>query len=259
MKTNKSVYPSNNNNGDQTMSKFNFIKASALIKKAPIKLLLYGDSGAGKTTLAVTAPKPLVLLTEMNGIPSINASNPDACVIHCSTIQDIRDVVAGIRDGVKELSQFETLVIDSLTETQRLILDDILAKSRRDTMQLQDYGKLADATRGLIRVLRDLPINVVCTALNDVDNEEATGKRHYQPIFIGKKTGKEISQWFTCVGYLYRKDTKEGDARVAQRHVMFDGVSSVLCKSAQPIESIITDPNLTKIINQIQNHNNKGK
>jgi len=234
------------------MTKYNFQKASQAISKAPIKVMIYGDSGVGKTTLAVTSPKPLVLLTEKNGVPSIHASNPNACIIYCSSIQDVRNVVSGIMNGDKELAQFETLVIDSLTETQRMIQDDVLKKARRDSMQLQDYGKLADATRGLIRVLRDLPINVVCTALNDVDSEEATGTRHYQPIFIGKKTGKEIAQWFTCIGYMYRRDIKEGDDKVAQRNIMFDGASSVLCKTAPNLEGVIKNPNLTEIFNQIQ-------
>ena len=234
------------------MSKYNFIKAEKAIKKAPIKIMLYGDSGVGKTTLAVTAPKPLVLLTEKNGVPSIYASNPEACIVYCSTIQDVTNVVAGIMNGDKELSQFETLVIDSLSETQRMIQDDVLKKARRDAMQLQDYGKLADGTRGLIRVLRDLPIHVVCTALNDVDSEEATGQRHYQPIFIGRKTGKEIAQWFTCIGYMYRRDIKEGDEKVAQRNIMFDGTNTVLCKTAPNLEGVIKNPNLTQIFNQSQ-------
>lgn len=241
------------------MTKYNFIKASQAIKKAPIKILLYGDSGSGKTTLAVTAPKPLVLLTEKNGVPSIHASNPNAAIMYCSSINDIRQVVGGIMNGDKELSQFETLVIDSLTETQRMIQDDVLKKARRDTMQLQDYGKLADSTRGLIRTLRDLPINVVCTALKEDSDEEATGKKHFSPIFVGKKTGREIAQWFTCIGYLYRRDVKENNERIAQRHIMFDGPASVLCKVAHPLDGVITDPNLSTIINKIQNYNNKGK
>ncbi len=234
---------------------FKIEKASKASSNAPIKALLYGDSGAGKTTLAVTGPGPvLVLLTERQAITSINASNPEADIIYVNTAQDVRNVVGALRNGDKSLAKYKTLVVDSLTETQRLIQDDILKKARRDTMQLQDYGKLADATKGLIRTLRDLPINVICTALMEHDNEEATGKRHYSPIFIGKKTGREIAQWFTIIGYLYRRDVKEENERVSQRYVMFDGPSTVLCKIANPLEGIIKDPNFTTIIQSIQQY-----
>lgn len=234
---------------------FDLKRASEIATKAPIKALIYGDSGAGKTTLAVTAPKPLVLLTEMQAVPSINASNPNATVLPCLTIDDLRKVIAAIRDGNKQLAEFDTLVIDSLTEAQRLIKDDILKRSRRDQMQMQDWGKLADGTRGLIRSLRDLPINVVCTALMEHETEENTGKRFVNPIFEGRKTNKEIAQWFSFIGCLYRKDTKAEDGkRIAQRHLMLDGSDTVLCKTIPPLDGLITDPNLTTIFNAVHSH-----
>ncbi len=234
---------------------FNLQRAGDVATKAPIKALIYGDSGSGKTTLAVTAPKPLVLLTERQAIPSINASNPDAVIIECASADDLRKVISAIRDGDKQLAQFETLVIDSLTESQRLIKDDILKKGRRDQMQMQDWGKLADGTRGLIRSLRDLPINVVCTALMEHETEESTGKRFVNPIFEGRKTNKEIAQWFSFIGCLYRKDTKAEDGkRIAQRHLMLDGSDTVLCKTIPPLDGLITDPNLTTLFNKVHSH-----
>lgn len=234
---------------------FHIKKASDFATKAPIKCLIYGDSGAGKTTLAVTAPKPLVLLTEMQAVPSINASNPNAAILPCLTIDDLRNVISALRDGNKELKEFDTLIIDSLTESQRLIKDDILKKNKRDQMQMQDWGKLADNTRGLIRSLRDLPINVVCTALLEHETEENTGKRFVSPIFEGRKTNKEIAQWFSFIGCLYRKDTKTDDGkRMAQRHLMLDGSDTVLCKTIPPLDALITDPNLTTIFEMVHNH-----
>ena len=47
------------------------------------KILIYGQSGSGKSWLGVTSPSPLVLLTEKNGFASIAHSNPDAQVIEC--------------------------------------------------------------------------------------------------------------------------------------------------------------------------------
>ena len=222
--------------------------------KAPIKALIYGDSGAGKTTLAVTAPKPLVLLTERQAIPSINASNPKATILICETIQDVRDVVVAIRNGDSQFAPFKTLIIDSLTEAQRMIKDEILSKSRRDQMQMQDWGKLANNTRGLIRSLRDLPLNVVCTALMEHETEEQSGKRFVNPIFEGRKTNKEIAQWFTIIGCLFRKDINQEGKKVAQRRLMLDGPEHVLCKTTPPLEGLIIEPHLTDLFRKIHAH-----
>ena len=58
------------------MSKFNIINAGQARSSTTIKGLIYGDSGSGKSFLAATAPRPLVLLTEKNGQASISHSNP---------------------------------------------------------------------------------------------------------------------------------------------------------------------------------------
>ena len=191
----------------------------------------------------------------MQAIPSINASNPDAVILPCLSANDLRGVIQCIRDGDPQFKQFKTLVIDSLTEAQRLIKDDILKSSRRTQMQMQDWGRLADSTRGLIRSLRDLHLNVVCTALMEHETEENSGKRFVNPIFEGRKTNKEIAQWFTIIGCLYRKNTKqESGTTVAQRHLMLDGAETILCKTTPPLDGVLIDTNLTTVFSQIHNH-----
>lgn len=233
--------------------KFKLQTAKDMIKNAPIKILLYADSGIGKTTLAVTAPKPIVILTELQAIPSINLSNPDAAIVHCSSLQEVRNVLSFIK--TKNDNQFETLVIDSLTETQRMIKDEIISTKdadKRDNFSMRDWGILADKTRSLIRLLRDLPINVVCTALMDNATDDDGSKRILYPKFEGQRTGKEIAQWFNLIGLMHRKENDEG----IKRYLRFSGPDSILCKNAQPLPPVIIDPNLTDIFNQIQN---KGK
>ena len=106
-----------------------------------MKLLLFGDSGAGKTHTSVTAPKPCVLLTEPNGLLSIQASNPDAYVIDVMRIaaegeSKPMDVVrlffrAAMDGTLKAETGAETVVIDSLTELQRMLRDEILDQKKR--------------------------------------------------------------------------------------------------------------------------------
>ena len=207
------------------------IKAGTANLSAPIKVLIYGDSGAGKTTLAASSPRPLFLLTERQGVPSISAENPDALIMFIETADHLRQAILQAKTGKIEGQTFDTLIVDSLTEAQRMVRDEILIKSRRTEMTLQDWGKLADKTRALIRALRDLPCPVVCTALMEDQMIEGTGQRNVYPLFAGKKTKSEIAQWFTIIGCLYRKDAKVEDGKtVAERHLMLDASSSVLSR-----------------------------
>ena len=90
-----------------------------------IKGLIMVESGAGKSYIVATAPKPLVLLTEPNGAMSIQASNPDALIIHIKDLQHMKEVLRAIRDNEIK-ADFSTIVIDSITELQRMIITDII-------------------------------------------------------------------------------------------------------------------------------------
>tara|TARA_R100001510_G_C7654748_1_gene213551 strand:- start:834 stop:1529 length:696 start_codon:yes stop_codon:yes gene_type:complete len=228
--------------------KFQILNAGKQKAKTHIKCLVYGDSGAGKSFLAVTAPKPLVLLTEPNGQTSIMHSNPNADLLHISSVKLLGDVLNSITNEPAQWAQYDTIVIDSLTEVQRLCKDDLTNKGRHP-MKLQDWGKLADYMRRFIRALRQVPKHIVCLALLETTFEEGSGTRHLRPAFDGKKTSGEIAQFFNFVGFLYPAQNKEDQK--TSRYLMLEGNQNVLCKPTYPLTGTIKDPNLTKIFNQI--------
>ena len=237
------------------MKNFKIINAGKYKSTTSIKVLLYGESGAGKSYLSVTAPKPLVLLTEMNGQASIMHSNPNSDIIHVSSDILLGDVLKDIESNPDNWKKYDTIVIDSLTEVQRLIKDRITNRGSKQ-MRLQDWGLLADTMRRLMSRIRALQKSVVCICLLEAQIDEETGTRHYKPAFEGKKTSGEIAQYFNAVGFLYtaQQQTKEGDDLVTTtaRHLMVEGPSRILCKPTYPLNGTIENPNLTKIFKQIR-------
>lgn len=209
------------------------------------KILIYGQSGSGKSWLGVTAPSPLVLLTEKNGFASIAHSNPDAQVIECDKIEDIYAAIRAIKSG--EISEFETLVIDSLTNAQTMIKDRILSKSTNKRMQRHDWGDLAEETLSLVQHLRFLDCHLVCLALRDDELVSESGRRYTFPLFAGKKTKNNISQFFNAIGYLSREAGETGISRT----LLFDGDESILCKPCFPLPSHAPNPDLSQIINSM--------
>ncbi|MBU6287640.1 MAG: AAA family ATPase [Chloroflexi bacterium] len=204
------------------------------------KILLHGDSGAGKTWLASTAPNCVVLLTERNGEQSIRMANPDARYAIVNTAQEVREFLSLAQKGELGTKDepVETLVLDGLTEIQRLLKDEMQSQ-KGDEFSIRDWGELTEKMRRLLRLLRDLPYNVVCTALTEHDTEGDV--RHAFPSFQGKKLYSEVMQYFNVVGYVYKAaPDKAGDA---VRHVaMFDGPARIACKNQHPLRGVRPGP-----------------
>jgi len=63
-------------------------KASDTFQRRPVlKVAILGASGAGKTEWAARSPRPLILLTEPQGLASITNANPDALVVIIETCE----------------------------------------------------------------------------------------------------------------------------------------------------------------------------
>ena len=234
--------------------KYKIINAGKAKPSTKIKCLLYGDTGAGKSFLAATSPRPLFLLTEMNGQASIMHSNPKADIIHIDSALLLAEILRDISDNPSNWKQYDTIVIDSFTEMQRLIKDQI-TNNGKNQMKLQDWGKLADSMRNLARRIRNLQKNIVGVCLLESSIDEATGERHLKPAFDGKKTGGEIAQYFNFVGLLFTQTTtkQENGHKVNSVHrcLMVEGPSRIMCKPCYPLVGIIQEPNLKEIFTSI--------
>lgn len=207
-----------------------------------IKGMFFGDPGSGKTWAASTAPDCLVLLTEQNGLTSIRNSNRDAYVVHCPDIHAVRKYMTmAHKDQLKEHG-IRTIVIDSLTEVQRLFKDEILAaKGSRDSLfTLQDWGILNEKMRMFMRALRVVPYHVICTALAQTMIEESTGVRYVLPCFEGKKVPAEVGQYFNFVGYMAKKSVvgEDGEQQVLHR-ALLSGGERYMTKPVHPLEGVL--------------------
>lgn len=228
-----------------------------------LKLLLYGNSGAGKTWCASTAPKPCYLLTEPNGLPTIRAANPDAVVIQADEahggMNTVREFMRAAMGGeLLEQTGCETIVVDSLNELQRMLRDEIMSTKRGTPQQgiftLQDWGTLTDKMRGLVRAFRDLPFHIVGITHASAETDEATQTRYIQPMFQGKSLPNEIAGYFSAVGYMYREHvTGEGNETHVAHRVLLEGPASVLSK-VLPGLSAVENPDIKGWLARVAAH-----
>jgi len=156
-------------------------------------------SGAGKTTLGVTAPKPLILLTERQGFRSVrDAAERLGCdmppTIWIQSLEDARAILSVLQtnhnrpiesilsrlfgDDAKSLiaglpyAKPESIILDSVTEMFALVSDDIehvvgkkIGRDGLETKPERYWGVLRERSEKLVRKFRDLPYHVFFLAL----------------------------------------------------------------------------------------------
>ena len=98
-----------------------------------VKAVVYWASGTGKTVFGWTAPKPIFASAE-GGLLSIADKEP--AFVEIKSLNDLKSLLQYLQ---KEKHDFETVVIDSITEINDIIKSDIEKKTWK-SMQLQDWG-----------------------------------------------------------------------------------------------------------------------
>jgi hypothetical protein len=204
------------------MRKYN-MKASELFNNEPVlKVLVYGDSGTGKTTWAAQAPHPLILLTEKQGLPSIFVANPDAEVAIVQTYGQVLAALDRLKgatpvvldDGQKALRVagkssdiiVQTLVIDGLTQVSELCRQS-MTSSKIDDTTLQEWGRVKRAVNRLCGSLRNIRCNVICTALSsDMDVE---GERRTLPLMNPNSLRFEVAQYFSACAFSHKRGPRQ--------------------------------------------------
>ena len=178
------------------------------------KILVYGDSGSGKTYFAGTFPDPLFLDLE-DGMRSLlplkrNIKRyPKNASQTITTIEEVRDFYKIVKGIKPEAAPFKTIVIDSLNELQILILENSIkmqqtARIYEDQPTQGDYGKLARDMQTLVRLFIKLPYNIIFVA-GAKEREYAEDK--ILPLFLGKKTGPDVRRIIEQIGFCYTKQS----------------------------------------------------
>lgn len=180
-----------------------------------LNVLLYGDSGVGKTVWGGGAD--LIIATE-KGLVSAKRQGSKAKAWPVESWADVQAAYEWVEDKCAEgvLGTRNWISIDSAPEMQQLLLRSILDKAVAqnderdpDIPAIQDHQKWQNMFKRFIRLFNDLPVNVVWTATPmRVENEQ--GDPLVLPDFQGKGFG--ISSWvcaqMSAVGFMKKVTIK---------------------------------------------------
>lgn len=222
-----------------------------------LKLLVYGNYGVGKTTLAASAME----VENMRDVVMVSAESGDLAVenvegLDSIDVQDFRQLgqiheylrqhckardagdtdrlramEAALREvdekDIKEPKQYRTVIIDSLSELEAYCFNQLLGIT--DTTRLDEetqsaewaeYKKNHTMLLRVVRAFRDLPMHVIFTC-GEKYNQDETKKYKYTLDLTGQ-LAKKIQGFMDMVGYYAMGRGDEG--RVLRRlYVMPSG------------------------------------
>lgn len=202
-----------------------------------LKVLLYGRSGTGKTTLWATFPKPILAIIcsggsnpgELRSIdtPEYRKVISQVVLQKASEILDIGHAVHNKQTG----AEFKTVVLDHASGLQDLVLKEILgleeipAQKGWGLATQQQYGQCTLQCKELLRSLLGLSCNMVIVAQEREFNTDSESS--LITPFVGAGLTPSLVGWLnTAVDFIMQtflrqreelKETKVVDKVVKQR------------------------------------------
>jgi len=206
-----------------------------------VKLLVYGQAGAGKTSLIPTLPTPVILSAE-GGLLSIADTNLP--FIEITSMDDLREAYKWLTSSA-EAAEFESVALDSISEIAEVVLN---AEKKINKDPRAAYGAMQEQMADIIRGFRDLPGKHVYMSAKLEKTQDEMGRVLYAPSMPGNKTGQSLPYFFDEVLALRVEKDAEGNTR---RALMTDGDGLWLAKDRSGKLDVWEDADLGDIIRKI--------
>lgn len=176
-----------------------FKKPNELVANTTIKMLIYGQPGMGKSTLALSSPDP-VLFDFDGGVNRVNKA------FQCPTLQvqnweQVNDAIEELKSG--ELS-YKTIVIDTAGKmldymSDYIMRNDSKMKTRDGSLQLKGYGVRKTMFIEFLKKVTLMGKNIVFVAHEREDKDGDT--RIVRPDMGGSSLGDLLKE-LDLVGYM---------------------------------------------------------
>ncbi len=209
------------------------IQQTSELAKPMLVMCIYGVGGAGKTTLATTAPKPIFIDAE-EGTKSLGARGINVPVINVKTWNDVGEAW----NLIKDKKEYETVVIDPTGQFIEMLIDSIAGGG---TMDLKKWGEAKARFRKFLWTVKGSGKHVLFVAHDEKKPDDQSLIRAPK---VSANLSDELVNMCDIVGYM----TVHNNQRLMR-------VQPTLKISAKDrfdtgLE-VIENPNITKLIEKV--------
>lgn len=188
------------------------LKISRGRQHAPVRAVIYGVEGVGKSTLAAAFPSPLVLDTE-DGTRHLDVARV--------AIPDWKTILLAAAELKVDRQGFDTIIVDSIDWAERLLAEKVIRDA--DKKSIEDFGfgkgwvavaeqlaKFLDTLDGLVAV----GLNVVLVGHSCVKRTsppELTDGYDRHELKLSKHGAALVKEWADCLLFAtYKSALVEG-------------------------------------------------
>lgn len=223
------------------------VQSTKDIKPTKINCLIYGASGAGKTTLASGLQQKTLILSLESGLLSLKNFAVDYVEIDAPTPKGKYEQ---LRQTLIEVGKtdYVNVYIDSLTDVAQIFVDVCKEDFPDPKQALPMWGKYSEMMKSFLKYTRDFNKNVFYTALEKVDKDEI-GRRFYVPDIQGSIATK-CPAMFDFVFYLKIFEKEDGEH---VRALLTRSQDGFICKDRSGELEVYEKPHLQEIINKVFN------
>lgn len=203
-------------------------KASELDINSTIKMMIYGQAGMGKTTLALSSPSPLLIDFD-GGVKRVNMNHLQGVdIVQVSSWAEVQQLFQ------EDLSAYRTIVIDTIGKMMDFIIS---YKCGSKQPSIRDWGGINQEFQSFTRNLSNLGKHIIFVAHRD------TRKNGDDTVFIPSLREKNYNSIVTeldLLGYLEMR-SEQG---VQRRTITFDPTSVNDGKNTCGLPSIMNIPTI---------------
>lgn len=173
-------------------------KPHELSVQSSIKVLIYGQPGIWKTTLALSAPNP-ILFDFDNGIHRVNPIH-QTDTVQIESWQNMIDVLTS-----EDLSNYKTIVIDTAGKMLDYLGAYLIAKNPKlgktnGALSLQGYGERKAEFNSFLKQVAIMGKHLVFVA-HDKEETKGGDEKIIRPE-IGGSSGNDLIKELDLVGYM---------------------------------------------------------
>lgn len=226
------------------------------------KWLVFGESDAGKTVLAGTAPKALFLTTDIEGTESARAMGSQADELRINTFQEYCDAVQWIAFGGGS-QEYQWIITDTITELEelcwqsQLVSDDVRRASKYQPNKA-DYPLVWAKMKDQLSILGRSPVNTLFIAHTmRIDRETDDGEDTVtlaMPAIGSRKRGdlsSALCAQHGVVGYMRKSAPEEGGA-IHRQLLTASSARWIARDRTTKLGAGMVDPTIPKLLAKIE-------
>lgn len=225
-----------------------------------VSMIIYGRSGTGKTTVASTFPKPILILDiKEEGTDSIaDYSDDEIKVLPVESWDDVEQIYWYLESGKHP---FKSVVIDTVTQMQEICLKGELQKAGKDFASQQIWGNVAGLMKTWTLNFRDLPgLQVAFLGQDRVHETDSDDDDEQIDPSVGPRLSPSVASTLNAavkvIGYTYIqevvKKTSSGITRTKEYRLRVGPHPYYITKIRKPKDKecpeYIPDPTFDKIV-----------